>query len=84
LSHGVAGVMYVIKSSLLVTTPASRLSVQFLPILRTNEVFVAGSQPTITYNPRDERHLERAVPLRVYFDAALGDARLADNAAMLG
>jgi hypothetical protein len=32
-----------------------------LPILRANEVFVAGRQPTITYNPRDERHLEQEV-----------------------
>ena len=30
-----------------------------------------------------ERH-EEGVPLRVYFDAALGGARLANNAAMLG
>jgi len=28
---------------------------------RTSEVFVAGKQPTITYNPRDERHLEQEV-----------------------
>lgn len=28
---------------------------------RTNEVFVAGRQPTITYNPRNEHHLEAEV-----------------------
>jgi hypothetical protein len=32
-----------------------------LPIFNTSEVFVAGKQPTITYNPRDDRHLEREV-----------------------
>jgi hypothetical protein len=37
-----------------------------LPIFSTNEVFVAGKQPTITYNPRDDRHLEQEV--RGYVD----------------
>jgi len=37
-----------------------------LPIFNTSEVFVAGKQPTITYNPRDNRHLEREV--RTYVD----------------
>jgi hypothetical protein len=30
-------------------------------IWKTSEVFVAGDVPTVTYNPRDERHLEQEV-----------------------
>ena len=33
---------------------------------RTSDVFVAGKQPTITYNPRGDRHLEQEV--RGYLD----------------
>src|SRR5581483_1618512 len=35
-------------------------------MFNTTEVFVAGKQPTVTYNPRDDRHLEREV--RSYVD----------------
>ena len=39
---------------------------EHLPILATSQVFVAGKQPTITYNPRDDRRLETDV--RSYMD----------------
>jgi len=41
-------------------------------IFLTKNVFVAGSAPRITYNPRDDRHLEREVTL--YLDQGPGRA----------
>jgi hypothetical protein len=31
-------------------------------IYLAKDVFVAGATPRVTYNPRDERHLERELP----------------------
>ena len=42
------------------------MSQRQLPAFETNEVFVAGKQPTVTYNPRDSHHLEQEV--RAYVD----------------
>jgi hypothetical protein len=38
----------------------------------TKDVFVAGAQPVVTYNPRDERHLEQE--LAMYLDQGPGRA----------